>query len=243
MSFQKKNVMNIRYCTRLEYKPESTAVLLKLIFARFLKPNKIFFAILAVFLITTAPSAYGLRCKNRIISIGDTKLEVMSTCGQPVIMDESTGESVVIIYEKDGKNKKETRNKTRIKIEEWTYNFGKNEFIAFLTFENGYLTKIEQGSYGYDGDLPDFDPARCGHLVSTGDMKIEVLMRCGKATLIDTKTEETVKSVNKGEKTYETTYNNEIEEWTYNFGPDRFMYIFRFNNGKVVEIEQKGYGF
>ncbi len=34
-----------------------------------------------------------------------------------------------------------------------------------------------------------------------------------------------------------------VEEWTYNFGPRRFMVVVRFVNGLVTDIEDLGYGY
>jgi len=34
-----------------------------------------------------------------------------------------------------------------------------------------------------------------------------------------------------------------IEEWTYNFGPSRFVRIFTFRNGSVTDIRTGGYGY
>ena len=36
-----------------------------------------------------------------------------------------------------------------VEIEEWTYNLGSTSFMVYLTFENGRLTRIESGEYGY----------------------------------------------------------------------------------------------
>ena len=36
-----------------------------------------------------------------------------------------------------------------LEIEEWTYNLGPTSFMLYLTFENGRLTRIESGEYGY----------------------------------------------------------------------------------------------
>jgi hypothetical protein len=35
-----------------------------------------------------------------------------------------------------------------IELEEWTYNLGSSRFIYYLTFENGFLERIESGTYG-----------------------------------------------------------------------------------------------
>lgn len=34
-----------------------------------------------------------------------------------------------------------------------------------------------------------------------------------------------------------------VEEWTYNFGPDKFIRIFTFRNGKLVDIRTGGHGY
>lgn len=34
-----------------------------------------------------------------------------------------------------------------------------------------------------------------------------------------------------------------VEEWTYNFDPQRFLQIYRFENGEVEDMRFGGYGF
>jgi hypothetical protein len=41
----------------------------------------------------------------------------------------------------------------------------------------------------------------------------------------------------------ERTFLINIEEWTYNFGPDRFIQTLAFENGELVSITAGGYGF
>ncbi|MHB8109886.1 MAG: DUF2845 domain-containing protein [Syntrophorhabdaceae bacterium] len=35
-----------------------------------------------------------------------------------------------------------------VEIEEWTYNLGPSRFMYYLTFENGFLSRIDIGGYG-----------------------------------------------------------------------------------------------
>jgi hypothetical protein len=43
---------------------------------------------------------------------------------------------------------------------------------------------------------------------------------------------------------YDRSYEEVVvEEWTYNFGPRRFMQLVRFENGFVTEIKSVGYGY
>jgi uncharacterized membrane protein len=34
-------------------------------------------------------------------------------------------------------------------IDEWTYDFGRNRFIEYLTFEQGRLVSVRSGGYGH----------------------------------------------------------------------------------------------
>jgi len=34
-----------------------------------------------------------------------------------------------------------------------------------------------------------------------------------------------------------------IAEWTYNYGPGQFLYFITMENGRVVKVEEGGYGF
>lgn len=155
-------------------------------------------------------------------------------------------------------------------VEEWTYNFGPRRFIQFLTFVNGKLLRIEGGPRGFYGEiLSDSDKERCGQLVEVGDRKIEVVKKCGDPYTIEYMWEERVTRATskerirkipqfyKGkrgrnikdytfekEKVYEETKEFiNIEECIYNFGPRKFLYFITLENGKVVKIEEGGYGF
>jgi hypothetical protein len=96
------------------------------------------------------------------------------------------------------------------------------------------------------------DACRCGNkLVSTGDTKAEVLSKCGPPAFSEQRTEERVERIH-GESHYNQGELREpivgkvevnIDEWYYNFGPTRFIQIFRFENGKLVTIENGNYGY
>jgi hypothetical protein len=154
-------------------------------------------------------------------------------------------------------------------IEEWTYNFGSRRFIQYLTFVNGKLKKIEDGPKGTDrATLSGSSLSRCGQLVDKGDRKIEVIIKCGDPYSIEYFWEEQFSTVSsavrirkvpqfkRDGKRYKRDYKFireriyeqnrkliNIEEWTYNFGPRRFLYFINFENGKVTKVEDGGYGF
>ncbi len=87
---------------------------------------------------------------------------------------------------------------------------------------------------------------RCGTaLITEGDLKIEVLKKCGAP-------------VDKERRTFYRTLRErhappaleqglvaavEVEEWIYNFGPHRLMHRLRFEHGRLVDIETLDHGF
>jgi len=85
-----------------------------------------------------------------------------------------------------------------------------------------------------------------GHYVSRGDRKYEVLAACGKPAMIQKWQEELsayeplADDVLEGLKTSSLV---RIEEWSYNFGPRRFLYFVRFEDSRVVKIDTGQYGF
>jgi hypothetical protein len=91
------------------------------------------------------------------------------------------------------------------------------------------------------------DSLRCGtKLVHEEDSKSVVQSKCGEASDISRSSlwrRPIVwihgRPVHVGSDLLEV----EVELWTYNFGPHRFMRRVRFENGLVVEIETLGYGY
>jgi len=78
---------------------------------------------------------------------------------------------------------------------------------------------------------------RCaGRLVRIGDLKVDVLAKCGPPLY-----EQFV-----GERKIRTPWGYDkkiLEEWIYNFGPTDFIHILRFEGGRLTEIlrGERGY--
>ena len=76
---------------------------------------------------------------------------------------------------------------------------------------------------------------RCGKgFVSVGDTKAEATQKCGKPESKDKSTIPKSRS--------HTGKAIKVEEWTYNFGADRFMKRLRFEDGRLRGIESLGRG-
>jgi hypothetical protein len=106
--------------------------------------------IIIMFLLTLPGLAEALRCDGRLVSIGDTKAEVMAKCGKPFLTEEKDVEITTVRKTPRKVRRGRVGASSTLKIEEWTYNFGSNRFMQTLTFEDSELKKIESGDYGFD---------------------------------------------------------------------------------------------
>jgi hypothetical protein len=91
----------------------------------------------------------------------------------------------------------------------------------------------------------DAQALRCSHrLITEGDRTAKVLRYCGEPIAVDSRYAERAYRSRRGDIYLPGFFEDVlVEEWTYNFGPRRFMRLVRFENGVVTDIEQLGYGF
>lgn len=95
--------------------------------------------ILSLLLIFSTTTAYALRCGNDIVQTGDSQAKVLKLCDKPVMKN------------KVKKDLKFGNNSASIStVTQWTYNFGPNDFLYILSFENGKLVAISTDGYGYN---------------------------------------------------------------------------------------------
>jgi hypothetical protein len=99
------------------------------------------------FFIGTVGTAFaGFRCGPELVSIGDTKVEVLGKCGEPTFKEITS----VVTGGSYGRNLPYGKSYDRVTqaVEEWTYNCGPHNFIKILVFRGGTLRDIETGDYG-----------------------------------------------------------------------------------------------
>ncbi len=195
----------------------------------------LFLFFLALLLATPYLNMYAatLDCAGGIISVGDTRVDLLAKCGEPD-HKESHDEEIVERLD-DG-----ARLKLFITVEEWTYNFGPTQFMRIVTLKNGTVAGIRTGNYGYSKS-PKPGQRECSEQVVTiGDTTSEVIAKCGEPTWKDSRQEEIEETLDAGirRKVFIT-----VEKWTYNLGPNRFVRILTFRNGKLTDITTGGYGY
>lgn len=119
-------------------------------------PRILFFLLLLYLLLfynSVAADRY-LRCQGRLVSIGDTKAEVLDKCDHPDKRDqweENHDSTVSQIYDyKTERYIAPKRIEQPIQMERWTYIMGPNRLKRYLYFQNGELIRIETGERGKD---------------------------------------------------------------------------------------------
>jgi hypothetical protein len=202
----------------------------------------------ALIIIFLSQSALALRCGNRLVEIGDRKYEVLKLCGEPLFVEKWTDETVLYAVGRNRPRDVVISHISTAHIEEWTYNFGARTFLRFLRFVNGKLQKIELGIKGFPGDMPvASNRSRCGSLVSRGDRKIEVIMKCGEPDVVEYFGEDRISTALERLKREGIFQRHElevqVEEWTYDLGPPSFLLFMRFENGRVARTESGDYGY
>ena len=90
---------------------------------------------------TLASPASATRCEKGIVSLGDTKYEVLVKLGRPIYAEERE-------VEKAKRTKSGEMLVEHILYEEWTYDFGPNRFIRKVVFKSGRVVRVEHGGYG-----------------------------------------------------------------------------------------------
>lgn len=176
--------------------------------------------------------ADSISCDGGIVSTGDTSVELIMKCGQPEWKDSRTEE---IVERLD----KGFRRTTLITIEDWTYNFGEAQFLRIVTLRNGVIAGIRTGQRGTGKEQASSDGACGDRVISVGDTRTDILIKCGEPLYKNSHHEELKERF---DDTSVRTVVVTVEEWTYNFGPQRFLRVITFRNGAVVDIRTGGYG-
>ncbi len=85
-------------------------------------------------------------CDPAVLSVGKLTIEILSRCGEPAVRDEwqegvgAVSEVAGVVY---------PLGVTYRTVALWTYDFGPNQLVRFVRVEDGKVTRVETGSYGY----------------------------------------------------------------------------------------------
>lgn len=203
----------------------------------------------ALALAPRAANADSLSCAGGYVSEGDSKVDLLARCGEPTLVEARAEERTTSAVQPGGQVA--TSRTLRTTVETWTYNFGSQRFLQYVTLEAGRVVAVKSGGYGFDrgaaGPAGAKVPvARCDALraLNIGDSTFEILARCGEPATRDV--QEVEKSLQVGDDSgfvQAQTSTSAQEIWTYNFGARAFTRRLVFRGGTLARVETLGYGY
>lgn len=205
-------------------------------------------AALALLASSARASDGSIRCDGGIVSVGDSKLDLVGKCGWPALQEDLVGERTATVFERRGQvafNRSVTS-----RTERWTYDFGKNRFLQIVLLDGGRILRIERGGYGYGEAAaeprPPIPRARCKDAVfHEGEGTYEIQARCGEPVFRESRadTRTRVVSDDPARAAQADSVTVTVEIWTYDFGPSAFVRHLTFEDGKLVRIDTGSYGY
>jgi hypothetical protein len=190
-----------------------------------------------------------MRCEGGIVGLGDLVVDLIGKCGSPALRERWTESRDAMAV--DVARGVAASERLTTEVEQWTYDFGRNRFLQLVTLWNGRIVRFEQGGYGHGLppalELPRPRVTRCDvSLIRQGDTKVDALGRCGPPTSAVSweapRTRPVV--VESGSETWGVPGGTaHVELWVYNLGPNQFIRIVRFEDGRVTSVETGGYGY
>jgi hypothetical protein len=102
-------------------------------------------------------AADDLICQDRIVSEGSTTYDVQSLCGAPDATSQRHEKRRVRRAisvpcgpgPSAGRCTQWVEDEVDVLIDEWTYDFGPQRFLTYLSFVDGKVTDIRTGGYGH----------------------------------------------------------------------------------------------
>ena len=110
-------------------------------------------ALLLISLSFAGPAqAENLRCGNKLVSPGQTRLEVRAKCGEPGDIVQSTLVRSAEYAGRDGLRRAfySVEESVVVSVEDWTYNLGPHRLMCRLRFVNGVLETVQTMGYGFN---------------------------------------------------------------------------------------------
>ncbi|MGF1510639.1 MAG: DUF2845 domain-containing protein [Myxococcota bacterium] len=180
-----------------------------------------------------------IRCRGRIVQEGDPALQVRSLCGEPLFVTTRTEVVQVERLPSATPTAGVLVSSIVAEVEEWLYLFEQGTLPRVLSMKNGRVHRII--TLGPVTASTSFqDPNRCARTqFSTGALEAEVILGCGEPDQVDRSRVD--RTLRQGDAIVTRTLNR--ERWIFNFGPNRLLREFVFENGRLVSSSSGGYGF
>jgi hypothetical protein len=184
------------------------------------------------------------RCEGGIVSVGDHKIDLLGRCGAPALEEPRVEERLF----QNGEERHRWRRRISLTVERWTYNFGPQRFLQFVTLEAGKIVAIARGGYGYPLAQParaePVPRARCDHAsLRVGASTFDVVTACGEPALKEVRVEASLEGFEGTPEVVQASRTVTAEIWTYDFGPGAFVRFLEFVDGTLARIDFGSYGY
>lgn len=177
----------------------------------------------------SAAHAESLRCDKRVISVGDTRLELEARCGPPDHKSEHTRRALRQVQTALGLVAVGEGEVER--VERWLYAEDAGRLVRLVELRRARVTRIETIA------VRARDDEGCARaLFSDGTPAAHVEHTCGAPDDRATWTE--LRSTRVGRVTQ--TVSVERETWVYAPGPGRLLRVFEFADGRLTQLETGG---
>ncbi len=189
-----------------------------------------------------ATSDGSLRCAGGLVSVGDATVDLLGKCGAPKLREVRAYEAGAV-----GTLGPRSGRASVLTTEKWTYDFGPQQFLMFVTVDGGKIVAIDRGGYGYVRPEEPSVPIRRAtcetNALHVGDAKVDLLARCGEPALMEMRLDDLALADPHGGLLGGRAAPREVEVWTYDFGPQSFVRFVILADGVVVRIETGGRGY
>jgi len=179
--------------------------------------------IASLFLLLASPSAWAVRCGNRLVVEGAQDFQVRDRCGEPFWTDSYVDLEVL---GSDGPFER----LREIRYDIWYYNFGPANLMRRLVFHEGVLIREQTLGYGVREVGRQCDPDRDYTGLSTG----ELVAYCGEPASRRRQPESTVERPFRGAERWHPTRR---ETWIYDFGTSHLLRRMSLVDGRVREVD------
>jgi hypothetical protein len=85
-------------------------------------------------------------CETGALHVGDAKVDLLARCGEPAAIDVRYEAPRLTVT---GVSAASALRAGPAEVEVWTYDFGPNAFLRFVVLQDGMVTRVDTGSYGY----------------------------------------------------------------------------------------------
>lgn len=205
-------------------------------------------AVASVFLAALAPSvagaADGMSCEGGIISVGDSRLDLLGKCGPPTLVESRPAQ----VTEWVGDRAQGASRTVTIMLETWTYDLGSSRLVQYVKLEAGKVANVRTGGYGRAPGgrrTPSALPrAPCQPTsIRAGDSTYDLLSLCGEPVFRDVREEQIAVAEGDGQWMAGASTLVLKETWTYDFGPRALVRFVHVRDGRVTGVRTGGYGY